>query len=81
MVCRLDKTHVPYNYLQGPVSWSYYYSSKWAITKCTLFRSVMARYLEERAAPAVWLGSCYRNHIGPQCVWSGTEAVPACSPL
>lgn len=27
----------------------------------------MARYFEERAAPAVWLGSCYRNHraIGP----------------
>lgn len=37
----------------------------------------MARYFEGRAAPAVWLGSCYRNHTGPQCTWSGTECVPA----
>lgn len=41
-----------------------------------LFRSVMARYFEERAAPAVWLGSCYRNHVGLQRAWSGTEAAP-----
>lgn len=36
----------------------------------------MARYFEERAAPAVWLGSYYRNDVGLQCCWSGTEAVP-----
>lgn len=30
---------------------------------CMLFWSVMARYFGERAAPAVWLGSCYRNHL------------------
>lgn len=34
----------------------------------------MARYFEERAAPAVWLGSCYREHVGLQCSWSGTES-------
>lgn len=30
------------------------------------FWSAMARYFEERAAPAVWLGNCYRNHMGTQ---------------